>query len=169
MGKNYKITYDFHLASEKTNVKELSLEYWKSRKFKCNLNSNVIIGERGNVWGNLISFDMTNLICKLNVDFKNQKHVHTELFINGKFQDITDINLWDFKLELILFHRTLNELSFPPDVMTEYIKHRDKSELKWFFTIMLKGRELTPDLKEKLEKLTEGENLPIVEITKKQE
>ena len=167
MGENYKIKYDFQLISEKTNIKELSLEYWKSRKFKCDIKSNEIIGNRGNVWGNLTSFNMTNLICNLHVDFKNQKHVHAELFINGKFQDITDVNLWDFKLELILFHRTLNELSFP-DFMTEYNKHRKKSALKWSFSLMLKGRELTNELKEKLERLTEGENLPIVEIVKKQ-
>lgn len=27
MGENYKITYDFQLATERTNIKEISLEY----------------------------------------------------------------------------------------------------------------------------------------------
>lgn len=161
MGENIKITYDFQLTSEKTNIKDLSLDYWKAKKFKCDIDSNSIKGKRGNILGNLTSFDMTNLICKLNVDFRNEKRIHTELHINGKFQDITDINLWDFKLELILFHRMLNDLSFP-DFMNEYKNHRKKSALKWSFTFMLKGRELTSELKEKLEELTEGEALPIL-------
>jgi hypothetical protein len=166
MGENFKITYDFQLSSEKTNIKEVSLDYWKNRKFKCDLEANEITGKRGTTWGNLTSFDMTNLICKLRVEFRNEKHVRAELFVNGKFQDITEVNLWDFKLELILFHRTLNELSFP-DFMTEYKNHRKKSALKWSFTLMLKGRELTTELKEKLVKLTDGEELPVVEIEKR--
>ena len=166
MGENFKITYDFQLLSEKANIKELSLDYWKNRKFKCDLNSNQITGKRGSTWGNLTSFDMTNLICNLRVDFTNEKHVRAELFVTGKFQDITEVNLWAFKLELILFHRTLNELSFP-DFMTEYKNHRKKSALKWSFTLMLKGRELTAELKEKLEKLTEGEALPVVKVEKR--
>ncbi len=109
---------------------------------------------------------MTNLICKLRVDFRKEKHVRAELFVTGKFQDITDVNLWAFKLELILFHRSLNELAFP-DFMNEYKNQRKKSALKWSFTLMLKGRELTTELKEKLEKLTEGEDLPVVEIEKR--
>ena len=165
MGENFKITYDFQLLSEKTNIKELSIDYWQSRKFKCHLNPNQIIGKRGSTWGNLTSFDMTNLICNLRVDFTNEKQVRAELFITGKFQDITEVNLWDFKLELILFQRTLNELSFP-DFMTKYKNHRKKSALKWSFSLMLKGRELTSELKEKLEKLTDGENSPIVEAVK---
>lgn len=166
MGENFKITYDFQLLSEKANITELSLDYWENRKFRCDLNSNEITGKRGSSWGNLTSFDMTNLICKLRVDFRNEKHVRAELFVTGKFQDITDVNLWAFKLELILFHRTLNELAFP-DFMNEYKNQRKKSALKWSFTLMLKGRELTTELKEKLEKLTEGEDLPVVEIEKR--
>jgi hypothetical protein len=166
MGENFKITYDFQLLSENTNIKELSLDYWENKKFICVLNSNEITGKRGSNWGNLTSFDMTNLICELRVDFRSEKHVRAELFVTGKFQDITDVNLWAFKLELILFHRTLNELAFP-DFMNEYENQRKKSALKWSFTLMLKGRELTTELKEKFEKLTEGENLPVVEIEKR--
>jgi len=68
MGENFKITYEFQLLSEKTNIKDLSINYWENKKFKYDLNSNKIIGKRGSTWENLTFFDMTNLICNLHVD-----------------------------------------------------------------------------------------------------
>jgi len=50
--------------------------------------------------------------------------------------------------------------------MTEYKNPRKKYAMKWSFTFMLKRRELIIELKEKIEKLTDGENLPVVEIEK---
>lgn len=163
VGTNYNITYEFKLSPDVENIKIRSIKYWESRKFKCNASIDKITGRRGNYFGNLTSFNMTKLICKLCVVLCDKKRIRTELFINGKFQDITNVNLWDFKLELILFHRYLNNLPFP-DFMTDYKKYRRNSALKWTYTLMEKGRDLNAELKEKLEGLTEGECIPVVEV-----
>jgi len=159
----YKISYEFKSTSSHNEIRESVLRYWVSRNFNCHFESNKLYGKRGSLMGNLTSFDMTKLICDLQVVFKENNCVYTELFVDGKLQDITEINLWDFKLELISFHRNINNLP-KPDFLAEYLDFKKTSDYVWFFSLSLLGRKLTKDLKTKLEKLTDRERFPIAEI-----
>ncbi len=162
MGKNYKINYIFSIPKEMKDIKKASIEYWQFLKFKCDATNNIITGKRGNICGNLISFDMSKLICSLRVVLTEDK-VDTELFVTGKYQDITDVNLWHFKLELILFYRTLYGLN-TTDFIEEYKQYRNKAAIKWFLTNRKKGRSLEKYLLEKLESMAYNNTLPKVEI-----
>lgn len=163
MGEDYKIKYQFGFDNESINIKDLSLNYWESRNFKCRMNNNKLTGKRGNIFGNLFSFDMTKLICDLNVEFLDDKKVIVEFIVHGKFQDITEVNLADFKLEMLLFPKIIQNIP-PPDFLLDFVKYRKTSNLKWTFTLMTKGRKLSDDFEKKLELLSDGNEFPSVDV-----
>jgi len=163
MGKNYKIHYEFEIKSNKKNYEDGIIQYWKSRNFEFEDKSDSYNGKRGSIIGNLFSFDMSKLISDLKIVVKENKKIITDLILNTQFQDITEVNLWDLKLELIMFQRFINDLP-QPDFLDDFIKFKNKSAILWTFTITAAGRNISQDLKEKLESLCDGENLPIVEI-----
>ena len=163
MGKNYKIHYEFDIKSNQKKIEEVTKEYWHSRDFQFEEKQDVIYGKRGSISGNLFSFDMSKLICDLYINIKDNKRISIDLILNTQYQDITEVNLWDLKLEILMFQRFVNDLP-KPDFLDEFIKFRNKSAILWTFTITLAGRNISSDLKGKLEKLTEGEALPIVEL-----
>lgn len=161
MGEKYKIEYEFTFENESINIEDLSLEYWQSRNFKCQINQNKLTGKRGNIFGNLFSFDMTKLICDLIVEFREKNKIYVEFIVNGKFQDITDVNLADFKLEMLLYPKAIQNIP-PPEFLTDFVKFREKEALKWTFTFMIKGRRLADNFKKEMEILAEGNDLPRV-------
>ena len=160
---NYRIKYTFAIKQRGIEALDKSDRYWSTRGFNCKQNSTSISGKRGSSIGNLTSFNMTKLICELDVDFSDDNYVTTELLVNGKFQDITEINLWDFKLELILFEYSIKGMDYP-DFLSEYAKKRKTAAIKWSFTMMMRGRDFSTDLKDKLDGLTESNQPPSVEI-----
>jgi hypothetical protein len=161
----YKIEYTFPLNQSSIDLIDPSEDYWKTRGFDCLRNNEIILGKRGSSVGNLTSFNMSKLICDLHVDLSNVKAIKAELFVNGKYQDITEINLWDFKLELILFEYSIKGIEYP-DFLTEYNKKRRFAAFKWSFSMMMKGRDFSNELKSKIEGLTKGNPPPLVEIQK---
>ncbi len=162
MSKKYRIKYKFPLDKTAGEAMKISLDYWKKRDFKCHLLNNKIIGKRGSVIGNLFSFDMTKLICELNVEFE-ESNVLVEFIVNGKFQDITPVNLASFKIEQLLFPYFL-ENTEPPSSLNSFLKFRRQAAIKWTFSFMTLGRELSDDLKVSIESLANGNELPQVEI-----
>lgn len=163
MGEDYKLKYEFEFDNESINIKDISLNYWESRYFKCRINNNKLTGKRGNIMGNLFSFNMTKLMCDLNVEFLNDKKVIVELIVHGKFQDITEVNLADFKLEMLLYPKTIQNIP-PPDFLSDFVKYRKTANLKWTFSLMTKGRKLSDDFETKLELLSDGNEIPSVDV-----
>ncbi len=162
---NYRIKYSFPIDQQSVELIDKSERYWRARGFNCEQESNSINGKRGSSIGNLTSFNMTKLICGLDVNLSNNDTVTAELFVNGKFQDITEINLWDFKLELILYEYSLKGIDYP-DFLTVYSKKRKTAAVKWSFTMTIKGRDFPKDLNDKLEGLVISNQPPSVEVIK---
>ncbi len=159
----YRIKYSFPIDERGIELMDNSDRYWSSRGFDCEQKSSSIIGKRGSSFGNLTAFDMTKLICGLDVNLSDNNTMTAELLVNGKFQDITEINLWDFKLELILFEYSIKKMDYP-DFLSEYSKKRKTAAIKWSFTMMKKGRDFPMDLKDKLEGLVKSNQPPSVEV-----
>ena len=84
---NYRIKYTFPIKQRGIEVLDKSDRYWRTRGFNCTQKSTSINGKRGSSIGNLTSFNMTKLICELDVDFTDDNYVTTELLVNGKFQE----------------------------------------------------------------------------------
>lgn len=158
----YRIKYKFSFENMNDEVVKESIKYWESRRFKCQFENKKIVGKRGNTFGNLFSYNMTKLICNLTVEFL-ENSIAVEFFVNGKFQDITEVNLASFEIEQLLFPYYLkNEPS--PNFLNDFLIFRNKSALKWTFSFMTKGRTLSDELKTKIESIANGNEFPQVEI-----
>ena len=160
MSKIYKIKYKFSIEKLNDEVVEKTIKYFESRRFKCQLENKRIVGKRGNTIGNLFSYDMTKLICNLNVEFfKND--ITVEFFVNSKFQDITKVNLASFEIEQLLLPYYLNNEP-KPDFLNEYLTMSKESALKWTLSLTILGRKLPDELKTKIESLANENEYPEV-------
>lgn len=160
MFKDYKITYEFTVDHDRKDLLAFTKNYWEERRFTCSINEKQLTGKRGSIFGNLIAFEMIELLCDLKIDFKENNQLFIEFLVNGKFQHLTESNVWDFKLEQIFFQRALHDLPVP-EFYADYLKHSEKTGILWFFTLMIKGRKISDEYKQKLEQLTEGHNSPV--------
>ncbi len=140
--------------------------YWQRQEFKCEeVNEGEVVkvtGSRGSMAGNFGSFDMKKLICGLEVCRSSDGKVEVSLLVNGILQDITDINLWDFKLELILYERYVNDVA-EPVFMREYIAARNRGSILWSISLFILGRRLSKKMRTRLEELCGDNELPTVE------
>jgi hypothetical protein len=67
----YRITYSFSIDNRGVELMDDSEQYWSSRGFDCKQKDSTIIGKRGSSFGNLTSFNMTKLICGLDVNLSD--------------------------------------------------------------------------------------------------
>ncbi len=170
--KKYKIKYTFYFKSWNNSYLQKSIQYWEAHRFSCRTESeNRIAGFRGSIWGNFFSFNMQKLLCKLDLHCESDGQVISVLTLNGFSQDITDANLDDFKLELILFQRSLLNLPSPDDFLNEYRKARRSCAIAWSFSFRIllgrglqtKGRRLPEEIKYKIKELCDSGQIPSVE------
>ena len=105
---------------------------------------------------------MTKLICELRVEFL-ENNISVEFLVNGKFQDITDVNLASFEIEQLLFPYYLKNES-NPEFLNKFMVYNKKSAIKWTFSLTTLGRNLSDELKTKIESLANGNDYPKVEI-----
>ncbi len=162
MSKFYRIRYRFPIDNISDEIEKVSLNYWESRHFKCQLIDKKIFGKRGTTLGNLFSYDMTKLICDLQVEFE-ENSISIELLVDGKFQDITEVNLASFQIEQLLFPYYLKNIP-TPSFLSEFLKFRNQSAIKWKFSFMSLGRNLSDDLKVNIKTLANGNEFPKVEV-----
>lgn len=137
MSKLYRIRYKFSFENINDDIINKSIEYWESRKFKYQYKNKEIVGNRGNTFGNLFSFDMTKLICKLQVEFL-ENNISVEFTINSKFQILTDVNLASFKIEQLLFPYYLKNERYP-EFLYEFMTFNNDSAVKWVASFMVLG------------------------------
>jgi|GEM_PF-2330059 len=151
----YYFRYRFAIDNWNDELLNLSQQYWKKRKFKCEQTDlTQIKGKRGGLWGNFTSFDMKKMLCDLSVKVDANNFVDCQLEIDSIGQSFTEWNIMDFELELIFFQNALLGIK-KPEYMHEYIKYRKNANIFWSFSLGLLGSRLSTNLKEKLTILTE--------------
>ena len=93
MSKFYRIRYRFPIDNISDEIEKVSLNYWESRHFKCQLIDKKIFGKRGTTLGNLFSYDMTKLICDLQVEFEENSMPGENETIDLRVQTSTNLNV----------------------------------------------------------------------------
>ncbi len=74
-------------------TKQKALDFWGRRGVTLSETSaHTLTGERGNIIGNLTSFDMSKLIARLAVTVSTQNEVRCVLDVNTVMQSITEYN-----------------------------------------------------------------------------
>ena len=89
-----------------TSIKKLCA-YWEDRGMKFVRRSETSLeGKRGNLLGNLFSFNMKHVISQIEIKKKTQK-IECKLIVNTVFQYMTESNKRFFWLELETFEKYL--------------------------------------------------------------
>jgi hypothetical protein len=103
---------------------------------------------------------MTRLLCTLLVAPDELGRLHCYLDVNGLGQDMTEWNLADFKLELLLFRRHL--LGLPePESLARFRSESRRAATIWTLTLMAGGRHITPEWQTLLRELTQDAEEPL--------
>jgi len=132
-----KISKVIILPDQNCVTNQQILNFWQNRNVKILLNSkNQFIGERGTIFGNLLSFNMNRLITNIIIS-KNHTELICELNINTIFQTITKWNKEYWDLELNTFESVLLKNDYREQEWTEYFKKARKSNFRWVMKIII--------------------------------
>lgn len=125
-----KISKKFNISKYDDSTQQQIKSFWKGRKFKFNnISDNYYEGKRGSIWGNLSSFDMSNLITKLHITRDESNEISCELDIKTFGQQITVWNKEFWQLELDTFESVLLRNDYKE---TEWEKYNISSTQKDF-------------------------------------
>lgn len=103
--------------------------------------------KRGNLLGNLISFDMSKLMSKLTVSISPKNEVHCILTVNTFMQIITDYNRAWWNLEMEIFKSFLLQTD-EQDARWEKFKDNYKNAaIAWTLSSGIVGNKMPPEEK----------------------
>lgn len=127
-----KISKKFNLPKYEDSTQQQIRSFWESRKIKFdNISENYYEGNRGNTWGNLTSFDMSNLITKLHITRDESNEISCEFDIKTFGQQITEWNKVFWQLELDTFESVLLKGDYQETEWSEYNISSSKKDSLW--------------------------------------
>jgi len=133
-----RIQKRFQVPVWNEEIRQNAITFWAQRRIKFDETSSYrLVGRRGNLFGNLISFDMSKLITKLTVTVSNENEIDCTLDINTLFQQITTANKIWWDLEMQAFESSLLRNDEQNEVWESFITYHKKAAWKWVLFIVL--------------------------------
>lgn len=127
-------------------LKRKAIDFWSRRRVVFSETSaSLLVGKRGSILGNLISFDMSKLISRITISVSPQDEVECALSVNTVFQQITDYNRawWDLELE------TFESFLLRNDELEERWKafgvKYNRASWAWALSLGRKGNKMPPE------------------------
>ena len=116
-------------------ARQRSISYWTDQGFQVKETSPyTLIGKRGNLIGNLISFDMKNLMANLAITWdEDNQLLHMSFRVNTVMQQITEWNEEYWKLEMDSFESCLLNGDKKEQTWAKFLAAYNKASLKWTF------------------------------------
>ncbi|HEX8550627.1 MAG TPA: hypothetical protein VF681_03630 [Abditibacteriaceae bacterium] len=145
---NVKVEKRFQVPIWDEVVKRKAIDFWSRRRITFSETSgNTLIGKRGNLLGNLISFDMSKLIAKLTITVSDKNEVHCILDINTVYQQITEYNRAWWDLEMDTFESFLMRNDEQEEKWKKFGVHYKKAAWAWSFSHGIRGDRMPPEEK----------------------
>ena len=105
---------------------------------------------------------MTKLIGELLIVFDHGR-VDCQLFVDDRLQDMTEAELYCFKVELLLFRQSL--LALPePDFLADFKTFMRWRGWRWALSLGAAGRELSPTLRARIQALADQSEMPVARL-----
>jgi hypothetical protein len=124
------------------------IDFWSRRRVKfSDTFGNVLIGRRGNLLGNITSFDMSKLISKLTITVSTEHEVHCVLKVNTVMQIITEYNRAWWNLEMETFESYLLQSDEQDERWEKFEVNNKKAAIVWTLTSGLIGNKIPPEEK----------------------
>lgn len=123
--------------------RQKAVGYWSQRHVVFSQETgNTLVGERGNLLGNLVSYDMSRLIAKLSINVSKENEIHCILDVNTFMQIITERNKEFWRLEMETFESYLLYNNEQPEIWREFTIQNRIGALLWTMTFGLLGNRL---------------------------
>jgi hypothetical protein len=133
-----KITKEIRISEWNDLTRQKIVNFWEARKIRFSENSDSrLIGRRGSIFGNILSFDMNNLITNIVIKRNSDSEITCEININTIFQQITKSNEEYWELELKTFESVLLYDDYREDEWKEHVKNAKKSNIKSVIVIVI--------------------------------
>jgi hypothetical protein len=125
-------------------VKFRTIDFWTRHRIKFTETlGNKLIGTRGSLFGNLISFDMSRLTSKLSISVSPQNTVCCLLEVNTFMQKITEYDRAWWDLEMEIFKTFLLKADEQEARWKKFNTNHKKATLKWNFSLGTCGNKIT--------------------------
>ena len=129
-------------------MKRKAIAFWSRRRVVFSETSGkTLVGRRGNLFGNLTSFDMSKLIAKLTVTISEQNEVYCVLDVNTVLQQITEYNKAWWDLEMDTFESFLLHNDEQEEKWKKFGVHYKKAAWAWSFSYGVRGNKMPPEEK----------------------
>jgi hypothetical protein len=141
-----RIEKSFFIPQWDETIRQRVLDFWSRRNivFK-KITGDTLIGKRGNLWGNLTSFDMSKLMAELSIKVSSENRISCVLEVNPFMQHITDWNKAWWNLEMESFESFLLNGNEQVEKWKHFTAAHQKAASVWSFTFGLRGNEPSPD------------------------
>ena len=139
-----KVTRDVEVPTWNAEAATAGVDYLRRRGF-CNaqlLADLLVIGNRGSLWGNLTSFDMTKLRAVIRLSSNRKNHVFAELLVDTFAQQITEWNLATWRLEMAELHRVVCGVGHLEGVWDRFQQESRAAGRAWTKTLGREGAAL---------------------------
>lgn len=130
------ITHTFSIKQWDESTKGQIISFWNDRGINLVENSKQeLIGCRGNILGNIASYNMAKIITKLTIKVTG-KQIYCEFNINTVFQFITSSNRKYWELELETFESVLLTKDYLEEQWENYKVTSKTSNIIWTVAII---------------------------------
>lgn len=124
-----------------------AIDFWERRGFQFHESSSQrqLMARRGNVWGNLTSFEMHRVMTTLTIIVDEENEAHFVLDVNPIFQLITEYNIAELNLEMDTFSTFLFEQDEQEERRKRFRAKNARAFLLWSFTFGAITHKPPPD------------------------
>ena len=140
-----KIEKEFVVQAWDESARHKTIDFWSRKQIVFSeTGERQFIGKRGNLWGNLSSFDMSKIMAKITITVSEQNEVRCVLEINPVMQKITEWNKAWWDLEMDSFATFLLQNDEQVEKWQEFLPQYYKAARVWMSTAGLKGNKIPP-------------------------
>lgn len=141
-----KVVRTFKVPAWNETTKEKAIGYWTRRRIIFSETSgDTLIGKRGNLVGNLTSFDMSKLMAHLTIKNSSDNEVSCVLVVNTVMQSVTDYNKAWWDLEMDTFESYLLRNDEQEEKWRKFGAAHKKAAWNWSLTFGINGNKIEPE------------------------
>lgn len=156
----FLVDYSFPIDLRDELTRETLTAYWRSRRFflEENREGTVWHGHRGSLFGNLFAFDVRKRLAEIFIE-DHRGCLNVRLLLDFRFQIVTEWDILDHKLEMVLFRCALERRPLP-DYFRQLPLKRLPSQVAWLMFGTLNtglGKRCPKEYHQELLKLAAGD------------
>jgi hypothetical protein len=144
-GDDIRTERRFEIPKWDDAMRQKAMDYWSRRGVSFfEVTESTLAGKRGNILGNLLSFDMSNLLAILYIGVSLKNEIHCVLDVDTVLQHVTEYNRAWWNLELETFESFLLRNDEQTAKWQVFLQSHYSASLAWTFSLGMLGNRMQP-------------------------